>query len=109
MITAKPLQGADRAAAQFRRECCQRLIGFNTFTASISEFESWPACRAGCWLSVKAPIARIVILRAAIGAHLEFRHRGLLAVVGRAFDDRQPRTAIGAVEKGITVAAVGRV
>src|SRR4051794_22631874 len=60
-------------------------------------------------LRVEAPVRRIAILRHARAAHREPRHGGALAIVGRALDDGEARTAARAVEEGITVAAVGRI
>ena len=56
---------------------------------------------------MKAAIGGIVVLRLAGWAHFEARHRGLRAVVGDAARDGEARSAVGAVEERIAVAAVG--
>jgi len=58
---------------------------------------------------MEAPVARIVVLRLASRTHLEPSHRGLWPVVGNAARDGEPRPAVGAVQKWIPVAPVGRV
>ena len=67
------------------------------------------ASPAGVGLGVEAAVERIVVLGLAGGAHGEARHRGLRPVVGDAAGDGEARAAVGAVEKGITEAAVAGV
>ena len=61
----------------------------------------------GVGLCVEAAVGGVVVLGLAVGAHFEARHRGLRAVVGDAAGDGVTRAAVGAVEEGIAVAAVG--
>ena len=65
-----------------------------------------PADRAGVGLRVEAAIGWVVVLRLAGRAHRESRHRGLRPVVGNAARDGEARTAVGAVQKWIAVAAI---
>ena len=58
---------------------------------------------------MKAPVRWIVVLRLAIGTHQEGSHRRLGPVVGNILDDREARTAVGAVDERVPVAAVARV
>ena len=65
-----------------------------------------PANPASVRLCVEAAIQRVVILRLAQRAHGELRHRGLRPVIRNAPRDREARSAVGAVEKGIAIAPV---
>ena len=58
-------------------------------------------------LRVEAPVCRVVVLGLAGRAHCETRHRSLRAVVGNAAGDGEARAAVGAVQEGIAIAAVG--
>ena len=58
-------------------------------------------------LGVEAAVEGVVVLGLAGGTHGEDGHGGLRPVVGDAASDGEARTAVGAVEEGITVAAVG--
>ena len=58
---------------------------------------------------MEAPVERVVVLGLALNAHPEARHGRLGAVVGNAHDDREARTAVGAVDERVAVAPVGRV
>jgi hypothetical protein len=55
---------------------------------------------------MKAPIDWVMEFARAIGAHFKNRHGRALAIIGNIFDDSKSGTAIGAVNKRITVAAV---
>jgi hypothetical protein len=67
------------------------------------------AAPTGDGLGVEAAIGRIAILARAIVAQGEFLHRGISPIVGQRFDDREARSAIGAVGKGITETPIVRV
>ena len=60
-------------------------------------------------LSVEAPIVWVVVFRTASRAEGERRHRGPRAVVRRSSNDGETRSAVGAVQEGITVTPIGRV
>ena len=58
---------------------------------------------------MEAAIGRVAIFARAIGAHREFFHRGVGAIVRQGLDDREARPAIRAVGEGITKATIGRI
>ena len=64
---------------------------------------------AGIRLRVKAAIERVVVFGLALGAHGKRSHRGLRPVVRDATRNGKARPAVGAVQKRITIAAVGGV
>ena len=67
------------------------------------------ANRAGYRLSVKAPVGRIVIFCRAIRAKRKVRHAGIDAVVRDIAHNAETRSAVGAIDKRIPVAAVIRI
>src|SRR5262245_48177827 len=67
------------------------------------------AARAGIRLRVKAPVRGIVILPTAFVAHREHAHSGIRTIVRQAFDNSEPRSAVGAVGKWVEVAAIRRI
>jgi hypothetical protein len=68
-----------------------------------------PALPARIRLRMKSPVPRIVVLRLARRAHLESRHRSLRPVVRNPPRNREPRPAVGAVQKRIAVPPVRRI
>ncbi len=68
-----------------------------------------PADGATRGLGVEPPVGRIVVLGAALPAHREPGHGRVATVVRHLPDDREPRTAVGAVDEGVVVTAVARV
>src|SRR5262245_9701423 len=58
---------------------------------------------------MKPTISRILILGSAFIAHAERSHGGAVTIIGRAGHDRQPRSTVSAIEKGIAVSAVRRI
>ncbi len=68
-----------------------------------------PADGARVGLGVEAPVERVLVLPPAGGAKREVTHGGALAVVGQVLDDREPRTAVGAVGERVAVTPVVRV
>ena len=101
--TIAPPRSASTAAAE-RGVRAERPRG-----PRIEQRQRRPAAGAGVGLGVEAPVARVLVLGAAVGAHLKAGHRRQRAVVGDAAHDREPRTAVGAVDERVAVAAVGRV
>ena len=61
---------------------------------------------AGIGLGVESTVARVVMLVFARFTHLELRHGSPLAVVRHIADDREARTTVGAVGKGVPMTAV---
>jgi hypothetical protein len=55
---------------------------------------------------VEAPVGWALVLHPAGGAHRETHHGRALPVVRGARDDRQPRPAVGAIEKGVQIPPV---
>src|SRR6266581_1342709 len=72
----------------------------------VCEPQARPARRAGIGLGVKATIRRVFVLGAARSAHGEGRHGGERPVVRDGSDDGVARSAVGAVNEGIAIAAV---
>ena len=68
-----------------------------------------PARRARDGLGVEPPVDGVVILRGARRAQREAAHRRVRAVVREPARDREARTAVGAVDERIAVAAIGGV
>jgi hypothetical protein len=58
---------------------------------------------------MEAAVQGIVIFRLTLRAHLEIAHGGLEPVIGHAFNYGKARATVGAVGKGIPVAAVFRI
>jgi hypothetical protein len=55
---------------------------------------------------MKPAIAGVVVFRAAVWTHRERRHRRPLSVVRSSSNNRQPRTALGAIKKRIMIPSV---
>jgi hypothetical protein len=55
---------------------------------------------------MEASVKRVVIFGLAIRAKRKGRHCSLWAVIGDVFDDREARTAIGAVDERITITPI---
>ena len=64
------------------------------------------APRARVRLGVEPAVGGVVVLGAALGAHLKAGHRRQRPVVGDPSDDREPGTAGGAVDERVAMAAV---
>ncbi len=107
--SAQPLHGNDLAGPQL---FCRRGDGiphFQRATLRVPQFHLRPAFPAGVGLRVETAIPRIFVLGAAFAAHRKPRHRRARAVVGDSAHDAESRPAIGAVNKRIEIAAVGRI
>ncbi len=88
----------------------QYLPGPQLFgSAGDGSREARPAAGAARGLGVKPPVRRVVVLVGARHAHRKPGHGGERPVVGNVADDREPRTAVGAVDERVAEAAVGRV
>ncbi len=84
-------------------------IRFDHAAARVLKPDARAAGGTGVGLGMETPIRRILVLGAAIGAHAERGHAGVGPVVGDALDDRQPGSAVGAIDKGVAVATVRRI
>ena len=58
---------------------------------------------------MKAAVSGVMVFRSAIGAEHKASHAGVGTVIRDGFDDGEARTAIRAVDKGVTVAPIGGV
>ena len=67
------------------------------------------AFKAGVGLGVEAAVGRVDVFGRAGAAHGKVGHACCGPVVGQAADNREARAAVGAVDEGVAVAAVGRV
>ena len=56
---------------------------------------------------MKPPVRRIVVFGGAVFAETKVRHRRERPIVGDAFDDGEPRPAVGAIDEGVQVTPVG--
>ncbi len=107
VVAADPLYGDDPPVAQGgdcrveRRVRLQRLLRTGHRVGNLR-----PAGRAGDGFSMEAAIGRIEILALAVVAERKGRHAGVVAVVRQRLDQRVARAALGAVDEGITVAAI---
>ena len=97
MPAAEALHGEDRTVQQQRDGVLER------------QRELRPAGGAADGLGVEAPVGRILVLAAAVGAHVERGHRRVRPVVGHRADDREARPAVRAVHERVAVAPVGGV
>ena len=107
MITAQPFERADLSGAQGFCEIRQWFGRRDFVPRAIENAKPRPTCRAAGRLRVKAPVGRVVVLGTASRAHREAGHRCARPIVGRTGDDRQARTAIGAIQKRVAKAAIG--
>lgn len=64
---------------------------------------------AGVGLGMKTPVRRVCIFPCTILTQRKCRHAGAFAVIGQGFNDAEPGTAVGAIDKGIPIAPVARV
>ncbi len=97
VIAAQALDREDLAVAE---EADRRLEAHRQLGA---------AGRAGDRLGVEAPVAWVLVLPPAVGAHREARHGRVRPVVRNPLDDREAWPALGAVDERVPVAAVGRI
>jgi len=75
----------------------------------INQLNLGTAFWAGVWLSMEAAIQGIIIFRLALGAHLEVAHGSFGAVIGHILNYGKAWATIGAVGKGVAVAAIFRI
>ena len=111
---AQPLHGDDMAVHQRTAggiHIVHHRKRFEVHGAPAQLFQpgAGAADMAGDGLGVKPAVAGVFIFGAAIGAHLERRHRRGGPVIGRFADDRQARAAIRTVGKRIAIAPLERV
>src|SRR5215212_5933434 len=108
MVAAKSFDGDDGPAAQHPRGACNGVIraGVKLVPEPVEQPYVRPADGTGVWLGVEAAVGGIFVLAAAIGAHLEARHRCCGPVVRERAGDGEARTAVRAVGERVAVAPV---
>lgn len=106
LVAAEALHGDDAAVCEPSRGRPEGCVPGGDTLAFLDEDHPWPARRAGVGLGVEPAVCRIVVLGATRVAHRERVHRRAAAVVGDAANDREPRSAIDAVDERIAPATV---
>ena len=105
---AEPLDRHDRPASKHRADELDD-IAFDTAARRVAELDPRTARRTRHGLRVEAPIAGSLVLLPAGLAHREVAHRRSRPVVREGLDDRESRTAVGAVDERVPVPAIVRV
>ena len=108
MKAAKAFDGDDFACLQKFRGLLDRIVFGNRVAACVDQPQLRAAHGTCVGLSMKTTIGRIFVFGPAFGAHRKRGHRCHRPVVGDAARDRKARTAVSAVGKRITPAAVAR-
>ena len=106
---AQALDGDDAAVAQQRQRGGDRIAGDRPARAHRPARSAGPHTGQALGSAWKRRSQRIGVLAQARRALRERRHAGLRAVVGQGAGQRVARAALGAVDEGVAVAAVGRV
>ena len=112
VVAADALHGEHAARAQYgngRGERARVVAGNRAAPSAATKLQVRPALRAGDGLRVKAPIERILVFAAAVGAQLEAAHRRVRPVVRQRLDQRVARAALRAVDERIAMAPVLRI
>ena len=106
MVAPEPLEGDDLARPQRRDHLLERVGHVAHPAARVPQGKSRPTGRTGGRLRVEPAIPGVLILLTTAGTHGERGHRGPLAVIRQRPDDREARTALGAVQERISVAPI---
>src|SRR6476620_3288612 len=101
MKAADPLDSDDLTVEQRSRRLLKWVLA-----ARFGQPHARAALRACVRLGVETTIARVLVFRPALRAHLEGRHRRAGPVVGHALDDREARAAVGAVDERVAKAPI---
>ena len=110
MKTAETLDSDHLAAANGLNRIAQgRVVRGEHITGRAPQFEMRAAGGAGVRLGVEPAVTRVLVFSPAGVAHREPGHGGVGPVVGEGPDDREARSAVRAVRKGIAVAAIRRI
>src|SRR5262249_29969170 len=109
VVSPQPFEGANAPLPEESDGVAKGIVGYKGLAVRIPQRQARATQGTGSGLGVEAPVVGVFVLGAASGTEVKGRHRGACPVVRRTADDRQTRTAIGAVEERIAVAAVGRV
>ena len=105
----QPFDGQDLAREQQFACHSDRGIARVLSIRALLQPDVGTANRAGVGLGVEPAVEWIIVFALAVRAHGKGRHGGQGPVVGDIADDGEARPAVGAVGKGIAVAAVIRV
>src|SRR6266851_769216 len=68
-----------------------------------------PTDGASIGLGVKAPIEWVVIFQLAGRAHREVPHGRLMTIIGHILNDRKTRSAVGTIDKRVSIAPISRI
>ncbi len=111
MEATQPLDGDNAPVAQQSAGGLQRVLAGGRFScvARSLQPQARPTDGAGDGLGVEAPVEGVSVFSGTVGAEREAGHRCQRPVVGDVADDGEARAAVGAVDKRVAVAAVGRV
>jgi hypothetical protein len=85
---------------------CGYRFPFQSLTLLVHEVEGRATSWAGDGLVVEASSSGILIFLAALLAHREGPHGGLVPVIGKVLDDGEPRAAVSAIGEWIKVPPV---
>src|SRR5437016_5140589 len=85
---------------------CFVLFAYCRTSEGIPQFQVRPASRAGIGLSMETSISGVLVLYLALGTHNKSFHGRVSAIVRECLNDAEPRTAIGAIGKGILISPV---
>ena len=107
--SANPLDRHNLARSQPIDACDHRIIHLNRYSIRTHQPNPRPAIPARIRLRMESSVRRIVILRLASRAHREPRHRSLRPVIRNPPRNREPRPAIGAIQKRIPEPPVLRI
>ena len=106
---ADALDGNDLPGFQARCGLGHRVGATDHRALRIAQPDMRAAQRAGVWLRMKAAVGGLAVLGGAVLAQLELLHAGVGAIVGNRAHDGKARAAVGAVGKGIQIAAVAAI
>ena len=108
MIAAESLHRDDFPGSQQFGGFANRVSRLRD-SISIDQTHARTARWATYWLRVEPTIGRIAIFARTVCAHRKLGHRRARAVVRHAANDRESRTAVGAIREGIAIATIQRI
>lgn len=109
VVAADPFDGDDLPLPDPGAEKAERIGHWHLVPSGVGKLQPGPARGAGSGLGMEPAIAGVLILGPTCRAHGEPGHGRPLPVVWDVQDDGEAWTAVGAVEEGITTAAILRV
>ena len=108
VITTETLDGYDPAFAEHGDGAGERRTGRRR-AGTVEQLQGRPTHRAAHGFGMKAPVGRVLVLPAAVGAQGEAGHGRARPVVGHGVHDGEAGTARGAVQERVAEPAVGRI